>query len=137
MSGQQPLTLAWLEKAQNAVNADPTFRKRGSIDVKMAVRAGDSAFLVTFSGFKCHGVQQMIGKDMRDADFIVEMNADQWERFVSGRRNGTGRTLIDIDTTDGIIKAQNPRKQLDFLRYHTSIQAFFDAGARESASRAA
>jgi len=136
MSGHG-LTVAWLEKAQNAVNSDPTFRKRGSVDTKMAVHVGDSTYLVTFGGFRCHGVAPMIGKDMRDADFIVEMSAEQWERFVAGRRSGNGRTLIDIDTTDGIVKALNPRKQLDFLRYHTSIQAFFDAGARDATTRAA
>ena len=132
-------SLEWLQNARKAVNADPSFRKRGSIDVKMGVHAGDATYLVTFAGFSCHGIETMPRKDSRDADFVVDMSAEQWERFLSGRRGSGGRALIDIDTTDGVIKAQSPRKRLDFLRYHTSIQAFFDAGVRavDAATRAA
>jgi hypothetical protein len=128
------LSLQWLERAREAVNADPSFRKRGSIDATMAVRVDDAIFLVTFGGFSCHEVRTITAHDLRDADFVVDMSNDQWNRFLAGRRGGDGRTLVEIDTTDGVIKAQNPHKQLDFLRYHTSIQAFFDAGC---ATRAA
>jgi len=128
------LSLQWLQRARDAVNADPTFRKRGSIDTTMAVRVEEATFLVTFAGFTCHDVRAISGHDLRDADFVVEMSNEQWNRFLAGRRGGKGRTLVEIDTTDGVIKAQTPRKQLDFLRYHTSIQAFFDAGC---AARAA
>ncbi len=135
MTAQVVPTLEWLQRARTAVNADPAFRKRGTIDCKMGVHAGDATHLVTFSGFSCHGVQTMPRRDLRDADFIVDMTPEQWDRFLTGRRSG-GRTLIDIDTTDGVVKAQNPRKRLDFLRYHTSIQAFFDAGAVDAARAA-
>ena len=137
MSAAQTLSAEWLERARGVVNADPAFRKRGSIDVNMAVKIAESTYLVTFSGFSCHNVQKMNEHDLRDADFIVEMSAEQWQRFLEGRRSGNGRTLIDLDTTDGVIKALNPRKQLEFLRYHTSLQAFFDAGARAAAPQVA
>ena len=75
--------------------------------------------------------------DLRDADFIVEMTADQWDALPRGRRSGNGRTLVDIDTTDEVVKAINPRKKLDFLRFHTSLQAFFDAGVRADSPQAA
>ena len=71
------------------------------------------------------------------ADFTVDMSADQWDRFLQGRRSGTGRTLVEIDNTDDVVKAINPRKKLDFLRYHTSLQAFFDAGLRADSPQAA
>ena len=132
MSARETLSMKWLQKAQSTVNADPSFRKRGSIDVKMGVQVDKATYLVTFGGFSCHNVQTMSDTELRDSDFIIEMSADQWERFLDGRRNGNGRTLIDIDTTDDIVKAINPRKKLDFLRYHTSLQAFFDAGARDT-----
>ena len=128
------LSLEWLQRARASVNADPGFRKRGTIDTTMAVRVEESTFLVKFSGFSCHDVRAVTGQDLRDADFIIDMSNDQWNRFLAGRRSGAGRTLVELDTTDGIVKAPTPRKQLDFLRYHTSIQAFFDAGC---AARAA
>ena len=131
------LSAQWLQRAQAAVNADPTFRKRGSIDVTMGVKAGSATWLVTFSGFTCHGVQTVLDGEARNANFIVEMSPERWQRFLAERRAGTGRTLVEIDTTDGIVTAQNPRKKLDFLRVHTSLQAFFDAGVAAAATQAA
>ncbi len=130
MSAAATLTSAWLETAQRAVNADPAFRKRGSIDTRMAVKVDKSAYLVTFSAFTCHSVRAIDERDLRDADFTIQMTAAGWDRFVAGRREGHGRTLAELDTTDAIVKVANPRKRLDFLRFHTSLQAFFDAGAR-------
>ncbi len=127
----------WFKHAQAAVNADPGFRKRGSIDVKMGVKVGSSCVLVTFAGFSCHGVADLAPNDTRDADFIVEMTPDQWQRFLEGRRSAQGRTLAQIDVTDNVVKALTPRKKLEFLRFHTSLQAFFDAGVHASAAAAA
>lgn len=129
MTTRAPLSVEWLQKAQARVNADPKFRKLGSIDVAMIVHVGSSAFLVTFGGFTCHGVANVTPNQMRDADFIVTMSPDSWDQFIDGRSSGAGRTLLDIDTTDKVVTAVNPRKKLDFLRFHTSLQAFFDAGA--------
>lgn len=129
------LSTTWLETAKRAVNADPAFRKRGSIDTRMALKVDKSAYLVTFSGFTCHDVKALDGRDLRDADFTIEMSAAAWDRFLAGRRDGNGRTLAELDTTDGIVHAVNPRKKFDFQRFHTSLQAFFDAGA--SANRGA
>ena len=129
MNATDDLSAEWLTRAQSAVNADPKFRKRGSVDTQMGVKVGERAFVVSFAAFQCEKVREMNPLDARDADFIVEMSPTQWQRFLAGRRTGDGRTLIDLDTTDAIVKAANPRKKLDFLRYHTSLQAFFDAGA--------
>ena len=137
MSAADPLSAGWLENARSAVNADASFRKRGSIDVKMGVKVDKATYLVTFSGFSCHAVNTLNEHGLRDADFVVDMTADQWRRFFEGHRTGKGRSLVELDTTDGVIKAPNPRKQMDFLRYHTSIQAFFDAGVRAETSQVA
>lgn len=131
------LSAEWLQRAQAAVNQDPAFRLRGSIDVIVGIKVGAAAYLVTFSGFTCHGVQSVVGGEARNANFIIEMSPEQWDRFLAGRRAGTGRTLVEIDTTDGIVKAQQPRKKLDFLRFHTSLQAFFDAGLKAATAVAA
>ena len=129
MTENASLSVEWLQQAQARVNADPKFRKLGSIDVAMVVHVGSSAFLVTFAGFSCRAVTDITPQQMRDADFIVTMSPEGWNKFVAGRRNGAGRTLLDLDSTDTVVTAVNPRKKLDFLRYHTSLQAFFDAGA--------
>lgn len=123
------LSQQWLQRARAAVNADPDFRRRGSIDVTMALRSAGATYLVTFAGFTCHDVRTVAEGDARSAAFTIAMSPDRWDRFLEGRRTGAGRTLLDIDTTDGVISAPQPRKKLEFLRFHTSLQAFFDAGA--------
>jgi hypothetical protein len=137
VSENHTLSAAWLTRAQTRVNADPAFRKRGSIDIAMIVKAGNDAHLVRFAGFSCHTVQQVTAHEMRDADIVITMSPELWARFVEGRRDGTGRTLIEFDATDAVVTAANPRKKLDFQRYHTSLQAFFDAGATADSPQAA
>jgi hypothetical protein len=124
------LAPGWLERARDAVNSDKSFRKRGSVDADVGLRVGDATYLVSFAGFSCHGSRAIGANELRDADFVIEMSPDQWQRFLAGRRAGAGRTIAEIDATDGVVKAVNPRKKLDFFRFHTSLQAFFDAGAR-------
>ena len=119
----------WLKSAQSAVNSDPAFRELGSIDTDMAIKVGRAAYLVRFEGFSCHGVSKIAAKDLRDANFVVEMSQDAWDQFVAGRRQGDGPTLSELDTVQGVVKTENPRQRLDFLRYHVSLQAFLDAGA--------
>jgi len=76
VNAHETLSEAWLKKAQSAVNADPSFRKRGSIDVKMAVKSDKSTYLVTFGGFSCHDVRTMTDAGLRDADFAIDMSDD-------------------------------------------------------------
>lgn len=137
MSKHHTLSAAWLKRAQAHVNADPRFRKRGSVDLAMIIKVGSDAYLVAFSGFSCHKVAKITAHEMRDADIVVTMSPELWTRFIDGRRDGTGRTLIELDATDGVVSAANPRKKLDFQRYHTSLQAFFDAGASADTREAA
>jgi hypothetical protein len=128
MSGT--LTARWLRKAQSCVNEDPAFRKLGSVDTTWAIKVGASAYLISFRGFSCHGVRKIAARDLRDADFLVEMTSEAWSQFIDGRRSGSGPTLTELDTVEGVVRTDNPRKKLDFLRYHLSVQAFLDAGAR-------
>jgi hypothetical protein len=126
----ETLTAKWLKQAQQTVNGDPAFKKLGTIDTNMALKIGRAAFLVNFAGFSCHDVKKIAAKDLRDADFVIEMNQDLWDRFLAGRRRGDGVTLTELDTTDAVVKSDDPRKKLEFFRYHVSLQAFLDAGAR-------
>ena len=72
MSAHETVSAKWLKSAQSAVNADPSFRKRGSIDVKMAVKSDKSIYLVTFGGFSCHDVRTITDAGVRDADFAID-----------------------------------------------------------------
>ncbi len=124
------LTSKWLKAAQGQVNADPSFRALGSVDTDMALKVGQTAYLVSFAGFSCHGVKKISSNELRDAAFVVEMSPKSWENFVAGRRNGNGPSLAELDVTDDVVRVEDPRQKLEFLRYHLSVQAFIDAGAR-------
>ncbi len=123
------LSVKWLKKAQAEVNQDPAFRKLGSVDTVMGLKVGKSSYLVNFAGFSCHGVSKISADELRDADYVVEMTPAAWGKFVDGRRAGDGPDLAELDTLDGVVSASDPRKKMDFLRYHLSLQAFIDAGA--------
>jgi hypothetical protein len=126
------LTAKWLKQAKDTVNADPAFRKLGNVDTKVALKVGKPAFLIDFSGFTCHGVHKIGDNELRDADYLIEMTPESWSSFLEGRRQGSGPSLAELDTDQGIVKAKNPRAKLDFYRYHLSVQAFLDAGAQHA-----
>jgi len=119
-----------LKQAQNDVNDDPAFRHLGNVDVKMGIRVGRATYLISFEAFNCKGVRKISAKETRDADFVIEMSADVWDRYIAGCQSGDGPNLAQLDSTDGVVKAADPRKKLEFLRYHMSLQLFFEAYAR-------
>ena len=129
------LSLRKLKKAQQAVNDDSHFRHLGNVDVKMGVKVGKPTFLVSFEGFTCHSVEKIAANELRESDFLIEMDSDQWSRYIKGCQSGSGGNLAQFDASEYVVKA-DPRMKLDFLRYHTSIQAFFEAYAQLDTSPA-
>jgi hypothetical protein len=129
------LDLALLKGARDAVNADPTFRQLGTCDVRMGIKAGESAFLVDFVAFECAGIEQIDVDALRDADFFLELSALEWRTYFVGRRSGSAPTLVslDVETPDGVVKGTDPLKTLKFERYHLTLQAFLDKGAELAA----
>ena len=132
------LSIKRLKSAQSAVNTSDAFRALGSVDVKVVMVSGKSAFLATFRAFGCANVQQIDADDTRDGDFTIEMTPGEWRDYLAERQSGDGNTLVVLDLERGIVKAANARKKQDFFRYHQSLQQFVDAlvprqaGAQES-----
>jgi len=123
------LSAKQLKKAQSIVNNDLDFRHLGNVDFKMGIKVGRIMFLVSFAGFSCHTVRKISAKEVRDTDFVVEMSPSQWDRFIAGCQSGDGPSLAQLDNAEYVVKTADPRKKLEFLRYHISIQAFFEAYA--------
>ena len=126
------LNLALLERARDTVNGDREFRRLGTCDVRMGLKVGETAFLVDFVAFECAAVASIEIDALRDADFYLEQSAEAWRMYLNGRRAGIAPTLIslDVDTPDGVVKGSDPLKTLKFERYHLTLQAFFDTGAK-------
>ena len=131
------LDLGLLERTRDAVNRDASFRALGSCDARVGLRADARAFLVTFEAFECAAVAPIEVDDLRDTDFYLELAAPAGDAYLNGRRSRSAPTLLslDLDTPGGIVRsAGDPRKALEFERYHATLQAFIDAGATASDS---
>jgi hypothetical protein len=129
------LNLDLLQKVRASVNDDRDFRRLGSCDARVGIKVGDAAFLVECEAFECAAVAAIDLDALRDADFYLELSADAWKSYLSGRRSGTAPTLVslDVDAPNGIVKGADPLKTLKFERYHLTLQSFFDTGARLAA----
>jgi hypothetical protein len=127
-----PIDLKLLERARTAINADAEFRRLGTSDVRMGIKAGDDAFIVDFVAFECAAVTSIDRDALRDADFYLELTPDAWREYLAGRANGTAPSLVslDVDSPNGIVKGSDPLKTLKFERYHLTLQRFLDKGAQ-------
>jgi hypothetical protein len=130
-----PLNLTLLERARTAGNADAEFRKLGTCDTRMGLKAGDDAFIVDFVAFECAAVAAIDLDSLRDADFYLELTPGDWRDYLAGRANGTSPSLVslDVEAPNGIVKGSDPLKVLKFERYHLTLQSFVDKGARLAA----
>ena len=125
--------LDWLEKAQRAVNKDPEFRKLGSADVVVALRAGKVIRLVTFEAFEVSKIEDIEEEELRDAELIIDMPARDWTNYLKRRKKGTGPSLLSLDLDRGIVGGFNPLGRMKFERYSQTLQHFIDQGSKIAA----
>ena len=130
-----PIGLALLERTRTAVNADTEFRRLGTCDARVGIKAGDDAFIVDFVAFECAAVAAIDLDSLRDADFYLDLTPESWKTYLAGRASGTAPSLVslDVDSPNGIVKGSDPLKVLKFERYHLTLQSFLDRGARLAA----
>jgi hypothetical protein len=130
------LSVKQLKRAQRLVNDDEGFRHLGNVDVDMAVKIAQQRYLISFGGFKCNLIRKINATEQQAVDFVVEMTSAQWDRYMLACRTPGGSNLAQFDSEESVVQASDPRKMLEFLRYHTSIQAFFEAYAQPELSLA-
>ncbi len=119
------ITLKALRDGRKKANEGQTFRKLGSCDALMGIKAGRKCYSVTFSGFECRAVAEISEDELRDLDFYIEMNRADWEGFLASRNSGAPTGLNELDLTDEVVKSWDARRKLNFTRYHRSIEHFF------------
>lgn len=140
MSGE-PLvfpSLEWFQALQQLVNADPEFRRLGSIDTTMGVKVGTDVFIVTFRAFQCEQVQPGTDDDLFEVDFCLDMAPAQWQEMIENIKAHYGADLnhtlntLDLRTPGGIANnATGEQYEADlFFRYNQSLQHFFDLSAQ-------
>lgn len=121
--------LDWLDAAAAAVNEDPAFRKLGSVDVVLGLKAGRAARIVVFEAFGVVDVKTADDAALRDCEVTMEMTPREWTRYLRLRAKGGGPSLAALDCARGIVQGANPLERLKFERYHLSLQALVDHGA--------
>ena len=128
-------SIQWFDALREAVNKDASFRSLGTCDAKVGIKAGHQVFLVTFEAFECADVQEIDEDSLRDADFYLDLSADEWQEFLSNiQTNGKADSEhslnnLDLSRPNGMVKSHDEYRRHSFLRYHLSLQAFFDASA--------
>lgn len=122
--------LDWLEAAGTALNVDPAFRRLGSTDLVLGLKSGRAVRVVTFEAFEVASVREADETALRDCELVIEMTPRQWTDYLKRRAHGGGQPLVGLDLDRNIVRAPDPLKRLKFERYHLSLQALVDKGAR-------
>ncbi len=131
-------SVEWFQGLQGLVNNDPEFRRIGSVDATMGVKAGERVFVITFEAFECSEVKEGTEYDLIDADFFLEMDMEQWRDLIENTRENDGADLrhtlntLDLMIEGGISKnATGDQFRADiFFRVNQSLQHFFDSSAK-------
>ena len=131
-------SLEWFQALQEMVNADPDFRRLGSIDLSLGVKVGPRVFIITFEAFECSDVREGTEYDLIDLDFFLEMSEADWQDLMRNTKENGGadlshtRNTLDLMAQDGISKnATGDQLRADlFFRVNQSLQHFFDSSAK-------
>ncbi len=131
-------SVEWFQALQEMVNADPEFRRLGSIDIAMGVKVGPRIFIITFEAFECTDVREGTEYDLIDLDFFLEMSEADWQDLMRNTKENGGADLshtlntLDLMAQDGISKnATGDQFRADlFFRVNQSLQHFFDSSAK-------
>ena len=122
--------LDWLEAAASFLNEDPNFRKLGTTDLVLGLKAGRTVRIVTFEAFAITNVATAEEAALRDCDVVIDMPPRDWTRYLRRRAKGTGPSLLSLDLDRDVVSAGSPLGQFKFQRYHLSLQALLDQGAQ-------
>jgi len=129
-------SLEWFQALRDAVNADESFRRLGTVDTVMGVKVGDHIYQITFEAFECADVREIAAADLRDVDFWLELPYDGWKEMLESiRRHGEAdlrHTLntIDLESPDGFARSYDGYRRDAFYRFNQSLQDFFNASAK-------
>ena len=131
-------SVEWFQALQQLVNADPEFRRLGTVDASMGVKVGPRVFVIIFEAFECIEVREGSEADLDDMDFYLELSADDWRELVENTKANSGadrrHTLNTLDLTrEGGLSQNSTGDQLRgdmFSRVNQSLQHFFDLSAQ-------
>lgn len=131
-------SVPWFQALQQLVNADPEFRRIGSIDASMGVKVGPKIIVIIFEAFECLEVREGTEDDLVDLDFVLELSEADWKDLIQNTKENGGADLrhtlntLDLTKEDGLSNnATGDQFRADiFFRVNQSLQHFFDLSAK-------
>ena len=124
----------WYEEVASITVADQQYQKYGRLNAIVAFKSEDSIIQVNFDVLNIHEIKEIEEDEMRDCDFIIELEAEQWKDMLKDIKKNNGASLDwTLNTLD--LKYDEPihRNELEdgfkadlFFRYIPSLQVFFD-----------
>lgn len=127
-------SVEWFQALADIANEDQHFKKFGALDAITAWKVGAKVYNVTFDVLDVRDVREASEAEMRDADFVIELQPDQWQQMIedikANRTAGREWTLnsLDISADEPIhFSAADDGYRADkFFRYNPSLQVFID-----------
>lgn len=129
-------SIEWFNAVRDATNQDSRLRSLGTCDTAVGVKVEEHVFRIDFEAFECADVTEIDETGLLETDFFLDLPAEAWVDLLKNIKSNNGadaaHTLnrLDITHPDGIVHSHDELRRLAFLRYHLSIQSFFDASAQ-------
>jgi hypothetical protein len=128
----------WFQSVADLAMRDETYRKFGRVDAIVGIIVGNKHYSLTFDVFDIRDIRETTRDELRDADFVLEMNYAQWRELIENiKQNGKAdhdHTLnsLDLLLPDGLARNLTADGyRLDkFFRYNANLQRFFDLSAQ-------
>lgn len=128
----------WFEALAEIAKNDERYRKFGRLNAIVAFKVGDTIISANFDVLNIHEIHEISENQMRDTDFVIEMEPDAWRGMLEDiKANGHASLDWTLNTLD--LKGDEPiHKNLMedgfkadmFFRYNPSLQVFFDDSAQ-------
>ena len=128
----------WFEALAAIAKNDEHYRKFGRLNAVVAFKVGDTIISANFDVLNIHEIHEISENQMRDTDFVIEMEPDEWRGMIEDiKANGHASLDWTLNTLD--LKGDEPiHKNLMedgfkadmFFRYNPSLQVFFDDSAQ-------
>lgn len=131
-------SVQWLEQVALVTMQDDRYRHFGRCDAIVGLLIGEHCYSLTFDVFDIKDIHETSLDELRDADFVLEMPAEQWSDLVKNTiehgKADLHHTLNTIDLTlpDGLARnlTGDGYRHDKFYRFNQSLQCFFDNAAK-------
>lgn len=131
-------SVEWYQALADIAKQDAPYKKFGRLNAVIAFKCGASIISANFDVLNIHDIKEIDENEMRDVDFVIEMEPRVWrEMIVDIKANGHASLDHTLNTLDLAFDEPIHRNELQdgfkadmFFRYNPSLQRFFDTSSQ-------